>query len=123
MKCPICKGSTKTLESRKHVKGTRRRRQCEKCLHRWTTYEVSENMLTFYESQINKVQELEKTIHELTKKQQGRSGKRTWTESEYQLLITLYQENLPFKKIAEKLGRTYSSIDKQIYVFRKQGLL
>lgn len=123
MKCPSCNGDTHIIQSRKIGGDTRRRRECEECFHRWTTFEVSENMLTFYESQINKVQDLEKTIHELTKKQQGRSGKRTWTESEYQLLITLYNENLPFRKIAEKLGRTYSSIDKRINVFRKQGLL
>lgn len=123
MKCPICKCNTKTPESRQHKKGTRRRRQCESCLHRWTTYEVSENILSFYESEIKRIKELEKHIHELSKKQQGRSGQRTWTDTEKKQLIILYQDNLPYRKIAEKLGKTYSSVDKKIYLFRKQGIL
>lgn len=42
MKCPVCEtGDSKVLESRDVSEGgaIRRRRQCEKCAHRFTTYE------------------------------------------------------------------------------------
>lgn len=39
MKCPFCKAETKVLESRESESSLRRRRECEKCGRRFTTYE------------------------------------------------------------------------------------
>lgn len=40
MNCPRCDSSTKTLETRRVPDGSlRRRRECSKCGHRFTTYE------------------------------------------------------------------------------------
>lgn len=45
MNCPKC-GFDKSfiVNSRKAANETRRRHQCEKCKHRWTTYEVMEKI-------------------------------------------------------------------------------
>ena len=53
MDCPKChrssfdfEGSTKVLESRSDKKGgVRRRRVCPACSYRFTTYEISQNLL------------------------------------------------------------------------------
>lgn len=42
MKCPHCGKTTKVLESRESEHGLRRRRECEKCGKRFTTYERTE---------------------------------------------------------------------------------
>jgi transcriptional regulator NrdR family protein len=39
--CPICSGESAIVERR----GTRRRRECGVCHHRWTTYEISAERL------------------------------------------------------------------------------
>jgi len=39
MKCPYCKKDTRVLESRESEGALRRRRECEKCGKRFTTYE------------------------------------------------------------------------------------
>jgi transcriptional repressor NrdR len=40
MQCPICKSETRVLETRPIRLGNRRRRECKKCGHRFTTYEL-----------------------------------------------------------------------------------
>lgn len=45
IKCPFCRDSeTKVLDSREADEQTRRRRECEKCGKRFTTYEKVENI-------------------------------------------------------------------------------
>jgi transcriptional repressor NrdR len=39
MRCPHCAGATKVLESRESDQSLRRRRECDKCDKRFTTYE------------------------------------------------------------------------------------
>lgn len=40
--CPVCNfGETRIIEHH----GNRRRRRCGRCMHRWTTYEVSAERL------------------------------------------------------------------------------
>lgn len=126
MKCPICKSNTKTLESRHHERGTRRRKQCEKCHHRWKTYEVSENMLDFYESQLKRIKELELTINKLTTGGVGKGyhgNGPIWTESEEKMLIAFYFDNLPYKNIAQKMGRSYNAIEQRVIKLRKSGAI
>ncbi len=40
--CSECQAATKVLETRDTRHGTRRRRECRKCGHRFTTYEMME---------------------------------------------------------------------------------
>ncbi|HEA68227.1 MAG TPA: hypothetical protein ENI07_15615 [Desulfobacterales bacterium] len=46
MKCPKCKeNNDKVIDSRPSDYGIRRRRECQDCKERWTTYEVTEDKL------------------------------------------------------------------------------
>ena len=48
--CPRCgKSAVRVLESRKAQHGQRRRKQCEKCKHRFTTYEIPSETYVKYE--------------------------------------------------------------------------
>ena len=40
MTCPVCGADTKVIDSRPIEDGTRRRRQCLECDHRFTTVEI-----------------------------------------------------------------------------------
>ncbi len=40
MDCPLCHQPTRVLEKRAEASADRRRRECEACEHRFTTYEV-----------------------------------------------------------------------------------
>ena len=42
LKCPFCAGETKVVDKRDGEDSTRRRRECEKCEKRFTTYERAE---------------------------------------------------------------------------------
>ena len=42
MKCPFCSAETKVVDTRDSESSTRRRRECEKCQKRFTTYEKAE---------------------------------------------------------------------------------
>lgn len=43
MTCPVCQGGdSRIMETRQTERGTRRRRECCRCRHRWTTFEISE---------------------------------------------------------------------------------
>lgn len=61
MNCPLCKAESTVIDSRPtpEVDGSiRRRRQCDSCKHRWTTYEIS---ATSYK----RVQRVERIVAEL----------------------------------------------------------
>lgn len=47
MRCPKCKGKVRTIDSRSRDGGliTWRRKECSKCLYRFSTQELSEEML------------------------------------------------------------------------------
>lgn len=45
--CHECKGTSIVLDSRKHANTVRRRRECEHCHAKWTTYEVSSNFMSY----------------------------------------------------------------------------
>ena len=40
MKCPICQSETRVIDSRDRSMGFYRRRECVKCLTRFSTYEL-----------------------------------------------------------------------------------
>lgn len=39
MKCIICGGRTKVIDKREYGSGNRRRRECVKCMQRFSTFE------------------------------------------------------------------------------------
>lgn len=47
MRCPRCKGKLKTIDSRERDGGliTWRRRECTKCMYRFSTQEITEETL------------------------------------------------------------------------------
>ena len=55
-KCPICGSNSKTIDSRLSENRIRRRKQCNKCGVRFTTYEITE-------IEIDKIKKMEKAIH------------------------------------------------------------
>lgn len=40
VQCPKCNGESKVIDSRDEESARRRRRQCDKCSYRYTTYEI-----------------------------------------------------------------------------------
>ena len=55
IECPYCgKSETKVIDSRPDTdRGTvKRRRECDKCGERWTTFEIEEDRLALYEDAI-----------------------------------------------------------------------
>lgn len=42
MNCPLCGSDSKVWNSRQRDGNVWRRRECLKCRHRWTTYEITE---------------------------------------------------------------------------------
>lgn len=42
--CPKCDFRTTVVDSRPSAGTIRRRRECDRCQHRWTTYEVSDDV-------------------------------------------------------------------------------
>lgn len=72
MRCPECGGATHVYDSRMSGDETRRRRECDKCKHRFTTFEVEAKQLRIWgklkamlpptEEEIRKMVRLWKTI-------------------------------------------------------------
>ena len=56
-KCPAC-GSRNwvVLDSRETKGGRRRRKRCNDCEHRWTTYEVPQKTLRELQAQVSELQ-------------------------------------------------------------------
>ena len=57
MNCPNCGSLTCVLDSRRINDATRRRRECIKCKHKFTTYEVNENRYSVIKKMIEVVKE------------------------------------------------------------------
>lgn len=51
MICPKCNGETNVIDSRDHQERTvkRRRRKCQNCKYRFTTFEIRADLLSFTE--------------------------------------------------------------------------
>jgi hypothetical protein len=61
--CPRCgKSAVRVLESKKAQHGQRRRKECEKCNHRFTTYEIPSETYAKFEHFLYLHQQLSKLI-------------------------------------------------------------
>lgn len=58
MNCPLCSADSKVFNSRPIEGAVWRRRECLKCRHRWTTYEITER-------RIKRVERVEAIVAEL----------------------------------------------------------
>lgn len=128
MKCPECKcGHVFTIDSRAHEKGNsiRRRRKCDECGYRWSTYELPKAMMDFYESQLQRLYALEQfqLASSVYKGGSGKARGTAWTNSETERLIVMYFEQRPLKEMAAALNRSYMSINKRLCYLRKNGTL
>lgn len=128
MKCPECKSEQiSTIDSRSLEKGNsiRRRKKCEQCNFRWSTYELSKSMVNYYETQLKRLYALEQfqMASSVYKVGSGKAKGTYWTKSETDRLITMYFEQRPLKEIAEDLNRSYMSINKRLCYLRKQNKL
>lgn len=98
MKCPECglvDHDNKVKDSRPYKNNTiiKRKRMCNYCNHKWSTYEINEEMYSYIETYRNK------------------TGRREWTYSEVTNLVRLReQDRFTYKVIAEKLGRTPGAV-------------
>lgn len=45
--CHECGSASDVTDSRKHANTVRRRRECQNCHNKWTTYEVSSNFMSY----------------------------------------------------------------------------
>jgi transcriptional regulator NrdR family protein len=129
MKCPKCKSTNlSTTDSRPESEKNmvRRRKKCDDCLYRWTTKEMTDSMYRYYETQIKRLQQLERyqrNISSSVKKKKGWSRGTPWTKSETDKLLTMYHEQLSLGEIAEELGRTYMSVNKRLQFLRSKDKL
>ncbi len=61
--CPRCgKSAVRVLESKKAQHGQRRRKECEECNHRFTTYEIQSETYAKYEQFLYLHQQLSKLV-------------------------------------------------------------
>jgi len=63
MNCPACNCKTKVVDSRRTPDGgTRRRRECTKCTHHFSTVELACDTLADYEKAQRKLDDIRKTF-------------------------------------------------------------
>lgn len=121
MRCPKCKSDSISTVDTRHVdkhNSIRRRKQCLSCLDKWTTYELDNNLLSFFESHIQKLKDLEQRFNG------SRNGwSNVWTNSEDNQLINLYYSGVKSREIAEIMKRSYKGIEMRITKLRKLGRL
>lgn len=63
MKCPFCKGNSKTLQSRQRQRAYQRRHECLICHKRFTTYEIQSQDYALLKS----YEDIEKILHKINK--------------------------------------------------------
>jgi transcriptional regulator NrdR family protein len=112
MDCPICKGKTKVLESRKTNNTITRKRECVECFTRFSTEEsIILDSISNYLKKRNPIQ-VDRDFIKIN---------RAWTDTETERLMDLYLKRVSNRKIAESLGRSYSSVSTRISFLKKKG--
>jgi transcriptional repressor NrdR len=123
MKCPFCeRGETKVLESRESEHSLRRRRECEKCAKRFTTYERLEttNLLVVKKNKDREQFSKEKLRVGIIRSCQ----KRPVSSEQIDKLVDEVEEEvkksrgdeIPSAKIGELVMRKLKRLDKVAYI-------
>lgn len=123
MKCPFCrKSDTKVLESREAENSLRRRRECEKCGKRFTTYERIEttNLLVIKRNGAREQYSREKLSNGI----KHSTEKRPISSAQFERLIDDIEEELKksrsgevtSKRIGELVMQKLKKLDKIAYI-------
>lgn len=125
MKCPKCTNDdTKVLESRISHEGrsVRRRRECNSCAHRFTTYEKEEMFVFSIRKKDNRVEPYQRA--KIMGAVQTACQKRPVSQEQLEMLIAsvekTIQENgertVPSKKLGDLVMQSLNQLDKVAYV-------
>jgi transcriptional repressor NrdR len=123
MKCPFCKkADTKVLESRESENALRRRRECEKCSKRFTTYERIEttNILVVKRNGAREQYSREKLRNGITHS----TEKRPISSIQFEKMVDDIEEELKksrtgevtSKRIGELVMQKLKKLDKIAYI-------
>jgi len=122
MKCPFCgESETKVIDSRESDEQTRRRRECEKCSKRFTTYEKVENINLIVLKKGGKketfdVEKIRKGIERAAEKRLDKEKIDTIVEIIEQKLRTMETNEIDSKKIGEEVMNQLKKVDKVSYI-------
>src|SRR3989339_221399 len=122
MKCPFCgESETKVIDSRESDEQTRRRRECEKCSKRFTTYEKVENINLIVLKKGGKketfdVEKIRKGIERAAEKRLDKEKIDTIVEIIEQKLRTMETNDIDSKKIGEEVMNQLKKVDKVSYI-------
>ena len=122
MKCPFCgESETKVIDSRESDEQTRRRRECEKCSKRITTYEKVENINLIVLKKGGKkeafdVEKIRKGVERAAEKRLEKEKIDSIVEIIEQKLRSMETNEIDSKKIGEEVMNQLKKVDKVSYI-------
>ena len=122
MKCPFCgESETKVIDSRESDEQTRRRRECEKCSKRFTTYEKVENINLIVLKKGGKketfdVEKIRKGVERAAEKRLDKEKIDSIVEIIEQKLRSMETNEIDSKKIGEEVMNQLKKVDKVSYI-------
>jgi len=122
IRCPFCgETETKVIDSRDAEDQTRRRRECEKCGKRFTTYEKVENInLVVIKKDGSKepfeIQKVRRGIERACEKRVEAEKINEIVEEVEQKLRSYEENEIPSKKIGEEIMKALKRVDKVSYI-------
>ena len=122
MKCPFCgESETKVIDSRESDEQTRRRRECEKCSKRFTTYEKVENINLIVLKKGGKketfdVEKIRKGVERAAEKRLEKEKIDSIVEIIEQKLRSMETNEIDSKKIGEEVMNQLKKVDKVSYI-------
>ena len=122
MKCPFCgESETKVIDSRESDEQTSRRRECEKCSKRFTTYEKVENINLIVLKKGGKkeafdVEKIRKGVERAAEKRLEKEKIDSIVEIIEQKLRSMETNEIDSKKIGEEVMNQLKKVDKVSYI-------
>ncbi len=120
MRCPYCTGNTRVLDKRDTENITRRRRECQKCKKRFTTYErIETNLRILKKDKRREAFDREKLLLGLMKACEKRPVSQETIEkavAEIEAKLRGYGPEIPSKIIGEMVMKKLKKIDKIAYI-------
>ena len=122
IKCPFCgESETKVIDSRESDEQTRRRRECEKCSKRFTTYEKVENVNIIVLKKDGKketfdIEKIRKGIEKAAEKRLEKEKIDSIVEVIEQKLRSMETNEIDSKKIGEEVMNQLKKVDKVSYI-------
>ncbi len=119
MKCPFCSGETKVIDKRDGEDNTRRRRECEKCEKRFTTYErPSVNLMVIKKNGLREAYDREKIKSGMIKACEKRPVSLEMIESAINNVekAIMDTDEVTSVRIGDKVMRELRKLDKVAYI-------